>query len=291
MYLGKQARYAAVFCCGLISCLILSNLAIAHNHIGRISYQDYSLATSNVHVVKIPHNAVRKIRVKVAPSIQPLKKFLTPNKTVAALNGGYFDPGNQKTASYVIQDGQIIADPRTNARLIDNPKLDPYLGKVLNRSEFRRYRCGPETRYDIVFHREPTPSGCSLVDSLGAGPQMLPENTSTAEAFTAYKDGKLVRNAIGENLPNARSAIAITKDNDVLLVMVEQLMPKNSGMSLVDLGKFLRGQGVVKALNLDGGSSSTLYYKNKLEDELYYGRLDREGNKVIRSVKSVLVVE
>ena len=291
MQFGKQIRYATIFCGGLLGCWLLSQIAIAHNHIGKVSYQVYPQTTSKVHVVTVPRNAVRSIKVKVVSNIQPLKKFLVPSKTIAAINGGYFDPGNQKTASYVIQEGQIVADPRTNARLIDNPNLEPYLGKVLNRGEFRHYQCGRDIRYDITLHREPVPDGCSLVDSLGAGPQMLPENTSVAEAFTAYRDGKLVRNAIGENSLNARSAIAITQENAVLLVMVEQLAPQNSGMSLTDLADFLANLGAVKALNLDGGSSSTLYYKDKLEDKLHYGRLDREGNKVIRSVKSVLVVE
>jgi exopolysaccharide biosynthesis protein len=43
--------------------------------------------------------------------------------------------------------------------------------------------------------------------------------------------------------------------------------------------------GVEKAMNLDGGSSSSLYYKGKT----LYGKVDEKGNLVRRSVKSVLL--
>ncbi|VEP12199.1 conserved hypothetical protein [Hyella patelloides LEGE 07179] len=252
-----------------------------------INYQVYQQPDSEIHVVTIPVHSNHTITPEVAAELTSLEQFASKNNVIAAINGGYFDPQNQKTTSYIIQDTNLVADPRINERLIDNPDLKPYLGKILNRAEFRRYQCGAETRYDITLHSAVVPANCILQDALGAGPQLLPIDTSIAEGFTAYENGKLIRNAIGVDSPNARSAVAITSKGNIILAMVGQKNPNKSGMSLPGLTAFLKDLGAMKAMNLDGGSSSSLYYQGKT----YYGRLDREGNKVQRPLKSVLVVQ
>ena len=63
--------------------------------------------------------------------------------------------------------------------------------------------------------------------------------------------------------------------------------PRNSGMSLPDLAKFMEQLGVVEALNLDGGSSSSFYYQG----QTFYGKVNPEGDRVQRAVKSVLVLQ
>ena len=117
----------------------------------------------------------------------------------------------------------------------------------------------------------------------------MPTNTSVAEAFTAYQDGKQIRDAIGSNNPNARSAVGITDSGDIILAMVAQKpdSPTNSGISLSELSDFLTTLGVTKAMNLDGGSSAALYHQGNT----YYGKVDREGNKVKRPIKSALLVK
>ena len=242
--------------------------------------------TSTVHVVTIPVESDYIITTEITANLTPIIDFATRNNAIAAINGGYFDPQNGKTTSYITQQGNLVADPRTNERLIDNPDLKPYLGKILNRAQFRRYQCGAATRYDITARTAAIPNGCIVLDALGAGPQLLPVDTSVAEGFTAYEDGKLIRDAIGREALNARSAIAITEGGDVIFAMVQQQNSTDSGMSLPELAAFLRSLGATKAMNLDGGSSSSLYYQG----ETYYGKLDSEGDRVQRPLKSVLLV-
>ena len=276
-------RYGVILSVGLVLFLSLHSFASPSSD---MTYRVYQQPATEVHVITIPVESNYRITPKVRGELTPIVDFVAENNAVAAINGGYFDPNNQKTTSYILQQSTIVADPRTNERLIDNPDLKQYLGKILNRTEFRRYQCGKETRYDITLHFTAIPNNCILQDALGAGPQLLPLDTSVAEGFTAYKDGKLIRNAIGVNSPNARSAVAITSRGDVIFAMVEQTKPSNSGMSLPDLAAFLKNLGATKALNLDGGSSSSLYYKGKT----YYGKSNKEGNKIQRPLKSVLVV-
>jgi exopolysaccharide biosynthesis protein len=253
-----------------------------------LRYISHERSQYTIHTVIVPHEHYSVMPV-VEADLTPLADFATKHQAIAAINGGYFDPQNQKTTSHIIQQANIVADPRTNERLMDNPDLQGYLGKILNRSEFRRYLCGSATKYDIVLHSAPIPANCQLQDALGGGPGLLPTDTAVVEGFVSYKDGKLIRDAIGSYSPNARSAVGITKDGDIVLAMVAQRsdLPTSSGISLPDLADFLATLGVTKAMNLDGGSSSALYY----QDNVIYGRVDKEGNRIERPIKSVLLVK
>ena len=272
---------------GLILFLILHSSIFPAKSSGReISYQTYPQPNSIVHIITIPHESNYEIIPTATSELATLKKFVIQSNAIAGINGGFFDPKSQQTTSYILQQGAVIADPRNNIGLIENLKIQPYLGKILNRSEFRSYICGKNIHYDIALHSDPIPLGCQLQNALGAGPKILPLETSVQEGFVAYKDGKVVRNAIKTTSRNARSAIGITKNQDILLVMVAQRTHQDSGMSLSELANFLSNLGVVKAMNLDGGSSSSISYQG----QIFYGRLDRDGNCVKRSLKSVLLV-
>lgn len=259
-----------------------------NNSFSQIRFDISEQGNSIVHTITIPYGSTFKVYPEVAPELQSIETFATQHKAIAVINGGYFDPKNQKTTSYITRKGKLVADPRTNERLIENPDLQLYLDKILNRTEFRRYICSHQFRYDITFHKDGIPSGCILVDAIGGGPQILPQNTAFEEGFTDYQAGEKIRDAIGTTQPNARSAIAITNNGDIILAMVAQKpeSPSNSGMSLEQLADFLASLGVEKAINLDGGSSASLFYSGKT----FYGRLDSEGNQIQRPIKSVILV-
>ena len=259
-----------------------------------IRYEQRTLAQSEVHILLIPSESRFLVTPALSPHLNTVEEFAQKHraiaqsavpKAIAIINGGFFDPNNQKTTSVVVLQGKLVADPRQNERLINNPNLKPYLAKILNRSEFRRYLCGQAVRYDIVLHNAPSPTGCQLIDALGGGPQLLPELTLKQEGFV---DSANSRDALGSTQPNARTAVGITRDGSIVLVMVAQKpkAPKNSGISLPALADFLKSLGVQKAMNVDGGNSSSLYYNGKS----FYGKVDLDGNFIKRPVKSVLIV-
>lgn len=267
----------------------------------QVRYDIVKRSHHTIHTVTIPQNSNYILTLQVSNKLKSLPEFVEQestkqNKVIAAINGGYFDPINYKTTSFITQNSQTVADPRLNERLVDNPDLKLYLEKIFNRAEFRRYSCGTKTRkktqkitrYDIQLHSAPIPQNCTLKESLGAGPGLLPKDSSTLEAFTTYQNGARIRDVIGRDSLNARSAIGITKNGGVILAMVEQQQdqPMNSGISLPELTNFLSSLGAVKAMNLDGGSSASLYY----DDHIIYGKVDKTGNKIQRPIKSVLLV-
>ena len=253
-----------------------------------VQYKSHILPQGIVHTLLIPAQS-RFVVTPALSELDTLESFAQKHRAIAALNGGFFDPKNHKSTSYVVLQGKLVADPRQNERLMNNSNLAPYLDKILNRTEFRRYLCGQTVRYDITLHREPPPAGCRLVDALGGGPGLLPEMTLVQEGFLDVSNGKVIRDALGSSQPNARTAVGITHDGGVVWVMVAQKpeAATTSGMSLQALAEFMKTLGVEKAVNLDGGSSSSLYYNGKT----FYGKVGKAGSLVKRPVKSVLLVQ
>ncbi|MGB3493916.1 MAG: phosphodiester glycosidase family protein [Elainellaceae cyanobacterium] len=270
-----------------------------------VRYETHELDTAIVHTVSIAAAASAQVTVMTSQELTPLDDLVESVGAIAAINAGFFDPNNQQTTSFIRLDGEVVADPRDNDRLMQNPDLASYLDAILNRSEFRHYRCTTESGgsstnssnsssvefsdYAITPHDAPVPPQCRIHSSVGAGPQLLPQLTSVEEGFLTYNtSGQVVRDAIGSLSPNARSAIGITADNTLVLAMVAQRgdRPTPTGLSLPDFADFLESIGVEQALNLDGGSSTSLFYHG----ETYYGRLNAEGQPIERSVKSAILI-
>ncbi|GAA6618582.1 phosphodiester glycosidase family protein [Scytonema sp. NUACC26] len=301
-----------------------------------IRYERRILNQSDAHIIFVPSQSNFLVTPAISQNLETIEKFAQKNQAIAIVNGGFFDPNNQKTTSNIIIQGKLVANPRENERLVKNPDLKSYLNQIFNRIEFRRYICNKSlktsqfknlhlslverasspfiqeggrgrpphkinnlflgnplaensktnniARYDIAFHNDPLPTGCLLVDALGGGPKLLPNLTLVQEGFV---DEAKSRDALGSTQLNARSAVGITHDGSIILVMISQ-KPKvsPSGISLPALADFMKSLGAEKAMNLDGGSSSSLYYNGKT----FFGKVDLEGNSVKRPIKSVLLV-
>ncbi len=88
---------------------------------------------------------------------------------------------------------------------------------------------------------------------IGAGPLLLKNGTISL-------DGKLEKFQAGFDTQAAdRSAIATTKEKGKLLLTTVQAAPDGLAPNLLQTAEVLKKLGAVDALNLDGGSSSTLF--------------------------------
>ncbi|YAG10259.1 hypothetical protein NSTC731_06648 [Nostoc sp. DSM 114167] len=70
-------------------------------------------------------------------------------------------------------------------------------------------------------------------------------------------------------------------------MVAQKPLASANGISLPALADLMKTLGADRAMNLDGGSSSSLYYNGKT----FYGKVDLEGNSIKRPVKSVLLVQ
>ena len=265
-------------------------------------FQDVVRSDAHWYILRVPESHAHKVRVAIRERLQSLEGFVQSEAEppVFAINGGFFDPKNHQTISYVVQDGHQALDPTTNSHLTDNQNLKPYLSKIWNRSELRKYQClcdganeqAPETYslFDIVPHQMSVPEGCQVDFALGAGPQLLPHMTDQAEAFTDYDaKGKRTRDPVGIDAKNARSAVGVLEDGGLIIVMAAKLPDAKtaSGASLKEVAAFLKEHGAVKAMALDGGSSSGVYYNG----HYHYGKFSTEGQPVKRALKSILLLD
>jgi Phosphodiester glycosidase len=248
-------------------------------------YKVFNRANSLAYVLTIPSGSRYIVRPFVSDGLETVAQVGAKTGAIAVLNAGFFDPTNQKTTSHIVINRREVANPKGNERLVNNPKLLPYLDAILNRSELRIYDCGKTVRYDIVLHQAPMLAGCQLKQSMGGGPQLLPVDTSAQEGFTDTQNGTLVRDAIGSIQPNARTAVGLKADGSLIWLMVAQ-KTSQSGMTLAEIAHLLRDLGAVKALNLDGGTSSSLYYQGKA----FYGKRNDSARAIQRAVKSVLLL-
>lgn len=241
-----------------------------------------------MHIIQIPAGQTFIVTPALSSQVDSLAEFARKHQAIAVINGGFFDPENQQSTSRVMLQGQLVADPQQNPRLMSNPALQPYLPQILNRTELRRYRCGSIGQYDLARSQDPIPPTCTRIEALGAGPRLLPNLTLEAEGFLARDaEGRVIRDPLGYNQPNARSAIGLKQDGSVLFVIVAQKPGiAASGMTLPELATLMKRLGAQQALNLDGGSSTSLYYRGRT----IYGKLDDSGQPIQRSVKSVLLV-
>jgi hypothetical protein len=249
-------------------------------------YRVYSSASATIHTLLMPSTRQYTVVPAVSSEVLRVAEFARQRQAIAVLNGGFFDPINQRSTSYVTIAGKLVEDPRMNARLMENIDLKPYLPQILNRSEFRQYRCADQVHFDIVRKQDPTLKNCQLLSALGAGPQLLPTLTAELEGFWLQRNGAVLRDPLGMQQRNARTAVGITGKGEMVWAMAAQKSP-GGGLTLPELARFLQSLGVEKALNLDGGTSSALYYQGKT----IYGKVDEQGQPTGRPVKSVLILK
>lgn len=208
-------------------------------------------------------------------------------KAVAAVNGGFFNLSNGESTSYVVIDGKQVCDPTTNKDLVTNPKLMPFLDTIFNRSELR---IADTSSITIAPHKDLHPKKGEVQYVLGGGPQLLPKLTAKEEAFIRTgSDGKQV-DSIGCNRTAARTAIGITSDDHFLILCVAGKGQDefSSGINLEQLTQLLKNLGCTRALNFDGGTSTTMAIIDKSSSE---GAMKMVcGKEPETRVKSVLMV-
>lgn len=177
------------------------------------------------------------------------------------LNAGYFDPNNQKTISYIVNDRNIVADPLFNENLTMNPVLRQNMDKIINRTEFRVVECNSKYHYEIVPHKTPVDFACSVESSAQGGPLILPELKLEEEFFVVRNsDGKVVRESASVLSKVARTIIGLKGDEITILIITNK-----HPMTIYQVRDLCKSLGLERAMGFDGGSSTSMNYKKSIE--------------------------
>lgn len=215
------------------------------------------------------------------------KKRLMTNEEVhkelgalLTVNAGFFDPKNQKTISFVYNDGILQESPIENENLVFNETIMDNWDKVSNRTEFRVTLHNGLTCYDIAPHNDAYKG--RLIASAQAGPMLLPQLKLEDEFFIVKNnDGKIIRQSASVLVKTARTLIGI-KDGNVHIFVVTNKHP----MTIYEARNLCKYYGMEKAMAFDGGSSTSLDYK----DEIHVTSIGTKDDNTGRKLKSFLVV-
>lgn len=101
-------------------------------------------------------------------------------------------------------------------------------------------------------------------------------------------NGKVSINGVEEKFDNSiingrhpRTAVAMTFDGDLLLIVVDGRKKDSPGMKLDELAEYLRRLGCISAINLDGGGSTAMYLNGKIVNRPSDGTERRISNGIL----------
>ena len=156
--------------------------------------------------------------------------MIAASKCLAAINGTFFDIKTRSTLGTMVYNGKIVSQGFVGNALAVNHqgevkfvKLHHTNNKAINWSPYRF--------------------------AIGAGPSLIEKGLISVNPHDeGFKDRHLCGVA-------RRSALGFTKEGKMLMVTVPQ------GITLSHLARVMRSLRAWYALNLDGGTSSALYYR------------------------------
>lgn len=120
------------------------------------------------------------------------------------------------------------------------------------------------------------PNWSDVTEGLSGGPYLV----KRGEVFVDAREQKLGTQTFMK--PSPRTALGATLNRHVLLIAVDGRQDDVSvGMTLHELGAFLKQQGAFYAINLDGGSSTQMVVNGQLTSSPKRSGGERVGNAVV----------
>ncbi len=171
-------------------------------------------------------------------------------EALAALNGGFYKADGAPSGIFRMDHVALSGTDRSRGALGWSPFL------------IDRLDTDPETGALIpVFHPENQATWESMNYILGTTPVLIIDGS-----IPDFNEESVRLDFLQNRFP--RTAMGIKEDGHLIFVLV-----KGSGMTIVELAEFMLSQGCRDAINLCGGSSSSLYFKglivhaNELEEK------------------------
>ena len=204
----------------------------------------------------------KQIKFVSSQNLKTNKQVHIEAGSLLTINTGFFDPNNQKTISYVVNDSQTVEDPIFNENMMTNPVLRQNMQKILNRTEFRILDCDSKLKYEIAQHNANVDFLCSIVTSAQGGPQLLPQLRLEEEFFIVKDDeGNIIRESASVLHKTARTLIGIKNldkgGQEAHIFIVTNEHP----MDIYEARDLCKSYGLDTAMAFDGGSSTSMNYK------------------------------
>ena len=195
------------------------------------------------YLLEIPNP--QRIQVATAEDIQEkgetTSRIAKKNNAVAAINGGgFYDPNGTGTGrlpyGFIIHEGKYLlgqqVDDKERVDFVGMTRSGNLIAGNYNKKEL----------HDLV-----------VTEGLTFGPPLI------------MNGKKVIRSGDGGWGISPRSAIGQKKDGTMMFLVIDGRQPGYSiGATLVDVQNIMYEKGAYIAANLDGGSSTTLYYNGNV---------------------------
>lgn len=195
------------------------------------------------YLLEIPNP--QRIQVATAEDIQEkgdtTSRIAKKNNAVAAINGGgFYDPNGTGTGrlpyGFIIHEGKYLlgqqVDDKERVDFVGMTRSGNLIAGNYNKKEL----------HDL-----------SVTEGLTFGPPLI------------MNGKKVIRSGDGGWGISPRSAIGQKKDGTMMFLVIDGRQPGYSiGATLVDVQNIMYEKGAYIAANLDGGSSTTLYYNGNV---------------------------
>ena len=232
-------------------------------------------------------------RSDVPSGMETVSEFVARTGAFLGVNAGYF--GGAASLSLVISDGSIKS---SNAGSLSRTSGTYYPTRAA-------FGMRADTTFEAAWvytiggatysYASPSPNTQStpapqpvaadgtvwdVVEAIGGGPMLIKDGqtqiTWEEEVFFGSGIG-----TVSDLQP--RTAIGVTAEGDVLLLVVDGRQTLSQGVSLTQLASIMASLGAVHAINLDGGGSSTMVADGALINR-------PEGGTAQRSVTSAVLL-
>jgi exopolysaccharide biosynthesis protein len=205
-------------------------------------FRNKSLFRSNQLISVLEINQHRRNKIGIGYETKIKRKtsdFGSQNQALAALNGTFFDVKNGGSVDFIKANGQVINENRLGKNNIREQREQAAL--VIKDGILHIDGWDGSTDWEHKLDGQ---------DIMLTGPLLMIDD----------KEAKLDSNSFNVTR-NPRSAIAVTRNNRVLMITVDGRDANSAGVSIFELRTILRWLHCSAGANLDGGGSSTLWVK------------------------------
>lgn len=232
--------------------------------------------------------------------LTPFQFYQKNNYPLAVVNSAFFSFDRNKSLNLVVKDGRLI---EYNSYSLKNTGIDSSIKVYPFRSAIGitkhrkadiawtytdpslKYPRASETVVKPINSKDKIASDQNwylrtfkkwkVNTGIGGGPMLL----QNGEIFITNEEERMFTGK-GLTDKHPRTAIGYTKDNKLIILVVEGRSESGAGASLVQEAQIFKDLGCVEAFNLDGGGSSCLLINGKETIK----PSDKEGERAVPAV-------
>ena len=229
-----------------------------------------SLFNSNQNVSILEIKPKRKLMLDLgydAKKLIPTSVYGKTANAIAAINGTFFDVANGGSVDFIKSDGLVISENRLgkNGQRADHQQS----ALVFSNGKLRIAKWDGQPDWEISLQGE---------DLMVTGPLLILDR----------HEENLDSNAFNKTR-HPRTAVAIARNNRILLITVDGRNENSAGMSLFELTKLTRWLKSEDAINLDGGGSTALWVEGYGDNGIVNypsdnKKWDHEGERKVANV-------